>query len=97
MATLTTQGGRRCHTSRFTMETLPLDEEMCVLMSLCSCVCLCILYYIQQTGGPLSLVYLLVLKHSLHLWRTFMFISELTGVLECCTEVNSTLLWQIEL
>lgn len=40
-------GGRRCHTSRFTMETLPLDEEMCVLMCLCSCVFLCI----QRYGG----------------------------------------------
>ena len=38
-------GGRRCHTSRFTMETLPLDEEVCVLM--CSCVCLCVLYYCE--------------------------------------------------
>lgn len=42
MATLTTQGGRRCHTSRFTMETLPLDEE--VGSGVSSCVCLCILF-----------------------------------------------------
>lgn len=40
-------GGRRCHTSRFTMETLPLDEEVCALMSLCSCVCLCTVFYCE--------------------------------------------------
>ena len=49
--------GGRCHTSRFTMETLPLDEGMCVLMSLSSCVFLSILYYSElftysESGSP---------------------------------------------
>lgn len=47
IATPTTQGGRRCHTSGFTMETLPLNEDVCVLMCLCSRVFLCI----QRYGG----------------------------------------------
>lgn len=35
-------GGRRCHTSRFTMETLPFDEQMCVsVLVLCMNVNAC--------------------------------------------------------